>query len=91
MATGIDRELEVEAPLKAPLAYPNPVVRELKIGRDERDLGRRYSIYSLLGHLVDRGSIHSIPTEVDSRQWPAGLYLLMPEDPSESPIKIVNR
>lgn len=91
MATGIDRELAVEAPLKAPIAYPNPVVHELKIGRDERDLGRQYNIYSLLGQLVVRGSIHSIPTEVDTRQWPAGLYLLMLESPSESPIKIVNR
>jgi len=85
-ATGIGQAESTSA-----LAYPNPVEHELKIGRDERDLGKRFRVYGSLGNVCHEGIVSSVPTSVDTRHFPTGMYVLLVYGPSVTCARFIKK
>ena len=71
------------APLAALYAYPNPTTGDVTLSAtDAHPLTGQWSLYDMLGQLVQAGALAGLPDgRVSLAQQPAGLYLLRVTDP----------
>lgn len=61
--------------------FPNPVGKEVQLRSDNPGLlPLNYQIFNAVGSIIDQGVIDSDQFQINSAQWPAGVYSLQLQD-----------